>query len=126
MIKLTRIIQCEPQINPEFKQSSQHRLGNGLRTEASFAEFSKKRAKRLGLSDDEHRKIGQTYSCIRQSRRNTEAEQRNCVRESFRGFEKERDLVTILEFSTLFTKKILQFFKNFFLPFSENFFLKHF
>jgi len=83
---------CEPQINPEFKQSSQHRLGNGLRTEASFAEFSKKRAKRLGLSDDEHRKIGQTYSCIRQSRRNTEAEQRNCVRESFRGFEKERDM----------------------------------
>jgi len=82
---------CEPQINPEFKNGGERRASNPLRTEASFAEFSKNRGARLGLTDEEHKKIGQTYSCIRQSRLNTEAERRNCVRESFRGFEKERD-----------------------------------
>merc|ERR1719240_2267785 len=65
---------CEPQINPEFARQKRRSMSGRNLTEGSFAEFQKNRGPRLGLTDEEHAKIGQTYSCIRQSRLNTEKE----------------------------------------------------
>merc|ERR1719240_1059539 len=61
---------CEPQINPEFARQKRRSISGRNLTEGSFAEFQKNRGPRLGL---------------------TEAERRNSVRQSFRGFEKERN-----------------------------------
>ncbi|CAG5095889.1 Oidioi.mRNA.OKI2018_I69.XSR.g14386.t1.cds [Oikopleura dioica] len=81
-------LERERQINPKLPPQSFRRYTRaGAPNEGSFTEFEKSRGPRLGLTNAEIQKIGQTYCCIRQSRLNTDAEKRNAQREQFRRFE---------------------------------------
>lgn len=81
-------LERERQINPKLPPQAFRRYTRaGAPNEGSFTEFEKSRGPRLGLTNAEIQKIGQTYCCIRQSRLNTDAEKRNAQREQFRRFE---------------------------------------